>query len=513
MVLCFFLPACAMEKYPSSSDGSDAFMQEEEQAEDNDPDPGGSGTLDPSWDAGLVVDTLPIQASWGTLRSSSRLKVQWDSNDAALAFEVSATFGDHSVRQLVDLDRTATVLTGLRSDTSYSVKVGACEDVDCWRSVSSETVDASTALMAWQVVGEGSSFTIATPIIQDSDTKGFGLYFGDDAPTGIAGTVQLYYDSSTAERKGVSMATSTLENSEVADMLTFTAVESHGLYRGPIGAGASKGPLTHQAIPMSGGGIRLFFEGVLDGTDTARLYSIDSQDGDRGHDFHPGAETECLPEDIAPGGACEPTLVLGGVSDGNPSVEGVHQSKLLYPMFDGWRWDLARGTAMLTTLHFTGDSDCSSTHNNMGMAVWNGSIWVLKYNEEGACPLTLPGIESPMPVHMGEGRYMVVFNANEAGQMDVDTSKPLQVIYADAAATGEPDVLEWSDFEDRDAARDLQTFWPSGIEIPDVMESKLDDFGIFSPTGEQDNLVMFANMSCADDSCAPFVGQLGWLNP
>ena len=45
------------------------------------------------------------------------------------------------------------------------------------------------------------------------------------------------------------------------------------------------------------------------------------------------------------------------------------------------------------------------------------------------------------------------------------------------------------------------------------MERKLNDFGGFSPTGEADNLVMYANMSCNDGSCEPFIGQLVWINP
>ncbi len=468
----------------------------------------------PDWDASVGVSTLPVSLSFGTLESSSRLKVNWQFADDALAYEVTAQFGEHEVRKVVDADTRRVVLTGLRSDTTYEIMVSACEDEDCWRSTSSSLVSGTTGAMAWLIMGEGSSFNTATPIIEDSDTKGYGLFYGSDAPTGMAGTIQLYYDSNRVDRKGVNVATSVEGEEGMSDMVAYEMVESYGLQRDQSVNGAAKGPSTHQAVPMTGGGIRLFFEGQLHGDDESRLYHIDSQDGDRGHDFHPGTDTSCRAEDIVEGGDCAPVVALGGEVDGNLGVASIRQSKLVYPMFDNWRWDQSRDSVMLTTLHLTEEArQCSGTHFNMGLARWNGLEWDLSYDSDTGCPQVFQGIQSPMPVHMGDGRYMVLFNANTGSSTDVATNKPLYVMYADAAATGDPDLLEWSDFEDRADAREVVTYWPSGIELPDVMERKLDDFGVFSPSGEQDNLVMYANMSCSDGSCVPFIGQLGWVNP
>jgi hypothetical protein len=513
LFVCLLLAGCAVDKSALDGAGLDtadsilepALPENDEPDEEDD-----ENAL--SWDASLVVENIPVEVSWGEVESASRLRVRWDRVSTAQAYEVVAEYGDHQVTTVVDSDTSRLVLRGLRSATVYEITVNACEDPQCWRFTPSETAMGVTAPMAWQVVGEGSSYAGATTIIEDSDTKGFGLYYGDDAPSAMVGTVQLYYDSSDAGRKGVNMAVAVETNDE--DLIVFDRVDGHGLFGEQTRNADAKGPSTYQPVPLAGGGIRLFFEGKLDGDEHSRLYAIDSQDGDRGQDFHPGTATDCEADDIMIGGACEPTVVMGGEDDGNPGVLSVCQSRLMYPMFDDWRWGQERDSLIIATLHFTEDAEeCTNTYNNMGFAVWDGSTWDMEYDVSTGCPVVVEGVESPMPVHMGDGRYMVVFNANTAAQKDMDTGKPLYVLYADAAATGDPEVLEWSDFEARGEAREVQTYWPNGIEIPDVMEQKLDDFGIFSPTGESDELVMYANMSCGDASCEPFIGQLGWVNP
>lgn len=513
LVVYLFLPGCIVEKSPLDGEGLDSGVSglDSTPPDDNDPGEGDDGGA-LSWDAALVVENISVAVSWGEVDSASRLRIRWDGVDTAEAYEVVAKYGDHRVATVVDSETNRFVLRGLRSATVYEVTVNACADIECWRFTPSETVIGVTAPMAWQVVGEGSSYATATAIIEDSDTKGFGLFYGEDAPSALVGTVQLYYDSSDASRKGVNMAVAVDASDE--DVIVFDRVEGYGLFRDETENAGAKGLSTYQPVPMAGGGIRLFFEGKLNGEAHERLYAIDSQDGDRGQDFHPGAPTDCTADDIMIGGACEPTVVLGGESDGNPGVLSVGQSRLMYPMFDDWRWGEERDSLIIATLHFTDDAaQCTNTYSNMGFAVWNGADWDMEYDDSTGCPVAMAGVESPMPVHMGDGRYMVVFNANNAAEKDMDTGKPLYVLYADAAATGDPESLEWSDFEPRADAREVQTYWPNGIELPDVMEQKLDDIGIFSPVGEGDDLVMYADMSCGDASCEPFIGQLGWVNP
>ena len=88
-----------------------------------------------------------------------------------------------------------------------------------------------------------------------------------------------------------------------------------------------KGPLTFQTVAMGSEEepfLRVYFEGTLIGEDHARLYQIDSVDGDVGWDFHPGEATNCEAEEIVVGGDCEPEMAVGGEQHANMACpEGV----------------------------------------------------------------------------------------------------------------------------------------------------------------------------------------------
>ena len=202
----------------------------------------------------------------------------------------------------------------------------------------------------------------------------------------------------------------------------------------------------------------------------------------------------------------------GGVT----GIKEVRQSKLIYPMFDNWLWDESAGSVMITTLHFSPSAaTCSETFFNMGLAIFDGSGWAIEMDDTStSCPAIFPGIQAPMPAHMGEGRYMIIFSDNREAVMDMSTEKVLKVLYVDAASTGDAALIETADFESPEDAREVTTVWPDGTELSVEDEKKFDDYGIYSPTNDPEHLVMYTNLSCDDGpTCQPFIGHVGWVNP
>lgn len=475
---------------------------------------GNAGT----WNQRVTVEGIDIPLTWGTVQSSSRLQVSWSRDLTAAAWLIRAAHAEHVVRTTVDGAQDDVILAGLRSDSDYLVTVTRCEDTACLNGDSSAAVDSATARMIFQIASDEATYASAQPVVENGDTKGFGLYMGPESPEDVRDTVQLYYDANTPSQKGINVAISTTIPDSVTDVITFSQLDNVGLRRENSGDGQAVGPQTHQLVPLSNGSIRMYFEGVLwgeDGDRQGRLFSLDSVDGYKGQDFHPGTSDECTYEEISTGGTCEPTLVLGGESNGWSGIKEVRQSKLLYPIFNDWRWDESIGSIMLATIHLTPTAQsCSETFFNMGLASFNGNSWDLLYDESSGCPKILSGIQAPMPIHMGEGRYMIVFSDNREATMDMSTDKVLKVLYVDASASGDANLVEWEDFEDPLNARDVTVVWPDGTELTADEERVFDDYGIFSPTNSPESLVMYSNMSCGEGGeCMPFIGQAGWVNP
>ncbi len=477
-----------------------------------------------NWQANMAVVAPKVATSAGELESSSRLRATWQAPVGTVDHFVIEAVGPVATPAetlSVPAGETAGTIGLLRSSTSYAVTVRACLDADCQQSLPSSTENASTATETWQIQGSGESFASASHIVADGNTKASTIIYGEGAAKDLLGTVQLYYDTNNPGNKGILIATlASGVSSDPKSMASFAAVPGFGLLRQDSPQAKQRiGPQTFQVLPLSaamGGKVRIFFEGVLAGTKKPHLYSVDSVDGYVGRDFHVGDATLCGHQEIGADGACPTSVALGYDDPKAVALREIRQAKVVYPRLDDWRWDGAKGTAMVVTLHLEkSHQDCSETFFNAGYAVWDGAAWKLQYDAAG-CPISWPGVQAPMPVHLGGPRYKFYFNNNAigGGKLKGMSDKPMKVMYGDARASGDSAVLDFADWENSPGAREVRYVWPTGAELSETEESRLDDYEIFAPTGDPSYLVMYSNMTCEKGACGPpFIGMAVWLNP
>lgn len=115
-----------------------------------------------------------------------------------------------------------------------------------------------------------------------------------------------------------------------------------------------------------------------------------------------------------------------------------------------------------------------------------------------------------MTVHLGGKRDKLYFSHNTGSF----ASKPLKILYADGAATGDPSRVEFEDWEGIARAREVHILWPGGTELSEAEESMFDDFQAWMPAGDPALQVIYSNMSCPNNGCgAPFIGMAVLLNP
>jgi hypothetical protein len=94
----------------------------------------------------------------------------------------------------------------------------------------------------------------------------------------------------------------------------------------------------------------------------------------------------------------------------------------------------------------------------------------------------------------------------------------MKVIYADASLTGDPNVVDYEDWETIEQAHDITYLWSDGSVLGVKDESHLDDYSIFAPTNNLDFQVMYSNMSLSDikpgtNFTPPFIGVVVLMNP
>jgi len=472
------------------------------------------------WNASLTVAKRNAQTvGASTFSSSSSLTAQWNAVSSSVdhyLLTATETVGGAPLTFVAASSTTSVTLTALESGTEYRIAIRACVNTACSTSVDGNSVIVTTDEEFWQVRGTGNSFATAARIVSDGNTKPYALLWGAEAGVGLAGKAQLYYDPMSSSEKGIKIGTMSAPITASADSVaSYSGLSGFGFRRNDAAGQQGTGPATFQVVALSprlGGNVRLFYE-ASDADGHARVHSVDSRDGWLGRDFHSGSATICQEADLLAAGPCAASLAVGVAGDGNLKVDAARQLKVGLPTLNSWTWDGEPGTFMVVTLHFGTDKSCSSTFFNLGYAVWDGTRWNLQYGA-GGCPKTIPGIQAPMPVHIGGARYKLYFNHNTTNSGGADQFKPMKLLYADSATTGDPSLVDFEDWESITRARRVNYLWPSGSLLTDEEKSMFDDYQIWMPTNDPAFQVIYSNMSCPNNACGPpFIGMAVLLNP
>jgi hypothetical protein len=485
----------------------------------------GSGNSDSV--GGLSVATVgSFQVGSRTVVSSTQLLVAWTSPSAAVDhYQLSAIDGvtGETLSETATGSASSATLSGLKSGTSYSISLRVCRDVAC-----SDYFDAAAAVVGttaeeyWEIHATGDGIGSVIEPLVDGNVRVHAVRFGADAPAEVANRVQLYYGPALGPMSphGLSVATTDVVTgvASVATIESFTG--TYGVATPDPGTDLIDVIGSGAAVPLSasmGGAVRLMFEAK--GADSrTRIMYIDSTDGWVGRDYNSGSATLCqTTSDYSPGGPCEPTVAIGVDGDTvNPTsgVQDVRQFKVGYPTLDDWRWDGTVGTFVFVTL--TDQTACGGRmRSNQGYAVWDGTQFTMQF-ETASCPTLIADMQAPSIVHLGDARYKVYFGTPSVTD-GMDTSSflpflgPKRVMYATGSRTGDATVIDFSDWEEHDDARDLHFLWPSGELVGDTIEGYLDDFVMLTPSGDLDFQIMYTAMT--DGTMVPIIGIAILVNP
>lgn len=457
-----------------------------------------------SWEAGLAATPVVVDTELGPLDSARRVDLSWTDPLGVDHLRLHLDDGWRTRALRVEAGTEALRLEDLDAGHAYTLDLTACLDTACLGSHLS-TLDLTLPPETWrfQGTGTGTGPTAVAPLHELGNGRAHGRLV-----SGVAGEgelLQLWFDTSLRERKGISLATAPLPTP--ADGLPdFELLEEHGLFRGSEVEGEDDyGPGTFELLPLASGELALFFEGLLPEAEANALYRIDSVDGGLGRDFHPGEATACTWEELVPDGACAVTPVL---ERGELALSGIHQARSLLPQRPGWTWDEAPGAWMLVTVHPEGDlARCSETAFNAAWARWEGEALALEL-DAGGCPVALPGVQAPAAVAQADGGLRVYLSANEAAEMSY-SRKPMAQLHAWPGLTGDPALVEPGDLEPRGDAHPLDLRWPDGSPLTESEQSWLDDHHVFHPDPTAEHLVLYTNLTSEE----PFIGMATWLNP
>lgn len=471
----------------------------------------------------------PQTLAGSTVSSSSKLTISWGAPSGYVVdhyvLSASESLKSTTITASAAATDSSATLSGLKSATSYSIVVIACQDSACNQSGRSAAVSAKTSEEYWQMQGSsGANSDAVSRVTTDSNTLNYALVYGDWADSTLKGRIRYYYNPNVASEKGMKAALSKALPS-AATLSSITAFDINSGYGIVQGSGTTpgSGPIVigqMQVVPYNSR-MRVFFE--AEGADHInRIYSLDSADGYAGLDFNPGSPLKCevTAGDLASGGACTTTVALGVSNDGFSSkgVKAFRQMKLLYPTQTSGIWDGAANTPMVVTIDMdtATASKCAKYKFTQGWALWSGTKWSLQYASDGICPKLFDGVQAPAPVHLGGGRYKLYFSNNRtpSGQLATDfDNKPVKVIYGTAAG----ERIAFEDFENAEQARDINVLWPDGNLMPLFTssasggETKFDDYSVLLPTASEDFQVMYTNFS--GGSKGAFTATAVLLNP
>ena len=474
---------------------------------------------------GVTVSQVPATAIAGrSLYSSTRLSVSWTPStaDATDHFEIVAkeSVQGTTVRVLANASARSATLTGLKSQTTYSVTVAACANAACSVSSTSSEATGQTDREFWQLNGTGNTISGLTKAVSDGNARLSATRFGPDAGA-MANRIQLYYGPLGGGRQSplaVAVAAAAADAATPSTYLEFTSRAGSSGLISPSTATTLVGMVaTGQGVPVArdrGGFVRLFFEATgADGK--TRVLSVDSKDGYFGLDFNAGPAGTCnTAADYQSGGGCEPTVVIGvdGDAGGNRGITNARQNKIAWPTLDSPHWDMSPGTFMVFTLDRI--ASCTAYSMNHGYAVWNGSTWAVQYRADG-CPKLFTGAQAAFPFHSGGVRYRLYYGdpslTEGRSSSNLPFLGPKKLIYADGTVTGDAGVVDFEDWEAQTAARDVVFLWPNGNELDARAEGYIDDYHFLAPTGSLDLQVMYITIT--DGAVAPFSVTAMLKNP
>jgi hypothetical protein len=382
-----------------------------------------AGMITPGCDCGggdvTVSQTDKKTSSSGASEySSSKLLVEWPTPGSPIdhvAIEATDAISSAVTSFTAEASETSKTLTGLKSSTTYTVTVKSCTDSSCSSSTSLGSATGTTAAELWELQGTGGDFTSLNSIVSDGNARLSLLWFGNDSNAGaMAGKINLYYGP-TGGPSVSGLAVGTLDGTATdGDITSVSSFTSHAGSSGLIqvsGDAQVAEVNAGQGVPLGaalGSKVRLFFEAI--GSDSlSRIYSIDSQDGYTGLDFHGSSgKTVCdTGTDYSNPSYCALTRVIGTETDDSTNyenIENARQMKLGWPMLTDWRWNGESGNFMV----FTADvpSTCSSSSMTQAYALYDGvSSWEVQYGTSSGsrCPQVFEDAQAPSPMHLGDG--------------------------------------------------------------------------------------------------------------
>lgn len=459
------------------------------------------------------------------LYSSSRLHVSWTPGpgDQTHHFEIvgQENVQGTEVRVSASAGETTATLTGLKALTTYSVTVRACANEACTSSSTSAAVAAETDREFWQLRGTGNTVSGLTKAVSDGNARLSATRFGPDAGA-MANRLQLYYGPLSGNRPGWNLAAA-VGSAEVNaanpdSYLLFTSrAGTTGLESPSTPATLVSQVATGQGVPVTrerGGFVRLFFEAT--GADNrTRILWLDSKDGYYGLDFNAGSSGICnSTADYSTGGGCSPTVAVAvdGDANGNSRVTNARQNKVAWPTLDSPHWDMSPGTFMVFTMDRV--QGCSDHNMNHGYAVWDGAAFKVQYQANG-CPKLFTSAQAAFPFHSGGARYRLYYGdpsiTDGKGTSNLPFLGPKKLIFADGRLTGDPNVVDFEDWEPQTSARDVAFLWPNGDQLNASAEGYIDDYHFLQPTGSNDLQVMYITIT--DGSIAPISVTATLQNP
>ncbi|MEE2908030.1 MAG: hypothetical protein VX527_09390 [Planctomycetota bacterium] len=453
-------------------------------------------TNHPSWSLDLRGEVTE-----SGLNSSTSFHVYWrggvKSESARLT--VRETTGRLVHESLVQGTSGSFHLSDLKSDTQYEVLLSAAlREASRGQEAVLDSALIRVPPEMWQVFGpsDGNTIEECTIIVPDSSVLAWPMLYPDEPniPHMLRGHVRLYYKLRPGIGMGkflsTSMSTVPWDGTDES-LLSYDPIPSPGLFDPPEPTELVERGAAFQVVPLddsSGFGVRAYFEAK--GSDgVVRYMSLDNHDGWLGQDFHPGPPVTVETVEDWEVDAL-PVLEIDAGFEADTGMLMARQSKIGWPTLDNWRWDGSPGSFMV----MTGQDACGQTGDGLFYSVFDGASWSMDRDEAG-CPRPLVlSAHGPVIQHLGAQQYKLYFE----NRAFTDTGKPLHLIYADGADTGDPNVVEFEDWEPESMAREVHFLWPDGSLVPQEYEPHFGDHVVFCPDGTLDVQYMYINVGGND---------------